>query len=80
MEEGHSLMDRVHVLFSIPPKHAMAHVVGFIKGKSAVHVARLDGERKRNFVGALLGSRAPRNRTSPWARGAGRRDPLSPGS
>jgi REP element-mobilizing transposase RayT len=43
--------DHVHMLLSIPPKYAVSHVVRFIKGKSAIHLARVYGERKRNFVG-----------------------------
>ena len=39
IEEGHMLSDHVHVLMSIPPKHAVARVVGFLKGKSAIHIA-----------------------------------------
>jgi hypothetical protein len=39
------------MLVSIPPKYAVSQVVGFIKGKSAIHLARVYGERKRNFVG-----------------------------
>ena len=39
------------MLISIPPKYAVAQVVGYIKGKSAIHVARHHGERRRNFVG-----------------------------
>lgn len=39
--EGHMMVDHVHVLISIPPKHAVAQVVGFIKGKSAIHIARV---------------------------------------
>ena len=58
VEEGHLMADHVHMLLSIPPKHAVSHVVGFIKGKSAIHVARVYGERKRNFVGQHF-----------WARG-----------
>jgi len=38
-------------LISIPPKYAVAHVIGFIKGKSAIHIARTFMDRKRNFVG-----------------------------
>ena len=49
--EGHLMPDHVHMLISIPPKHSVAHVVGFIKGKSAIYVARTYGEGKRNFVG-----------------------------
>ena len=51
VEEGHVMPDHVHMLLSIPPKYAVAQVVGFIKGKSAIHIARTFGERKRNFVG-----------------------------
>ena len=47
-----------HMMISIPPKYAVSQVVGFIKGKSAIHLARVYGERKRNFVGQHF-----------WARG-----------
>jgi len=43
--------DHVHMMISIPPKYAVSQVVGFIKGKSAIQLARTYGERKRNFVG-----------------------------
>jgi putative transposase len=49
IEEGHLLSDHVHMLISIPPKYAVSQVVGFIKGKSAIHLARVYGERKQNF-------------------------------
>ena len=58
IEEGHLLPDHVHMLIAIPPKYAVAQVVGFIKGKSAIHLARVYGDRKRNFVGQHF-----------WARG-----------
>ena len=58
IEEGHLLSDHVHMLIAIPPKYAVAQVVGFIKGKSAIHLARVYGERKRNFGGQHF-----------WARG-----------
>ena len=58
IEEGHLMVDHVHMLISIPPKHAVSQVIGFIKGKSAIHIARVYGERKRNFVGQHF-----------WARG-----------
>ncbi len=45
------MADHVHMLISIPPKHAVAQVVGYIKGKGAIHVARVYGERKRDFAG-----------------------------
>ena len=56
--EGHLMVDHVHMLLSIPPKYSVAQVVGFIKGKSAIHIARTFMERKRNFVGEHF-----------WARG-----------
>ena len=56
--EGHLMADHVHMMISIPPKYAVSQVVGFIKGKSAIHLARVYGERKRNFVGQHF-----------WARG-----------
>ena len=58
IEEGHILPDHVHMMISIPPKYAVSQVVGFIKGKSAVHIARTYQVRKRNYVGQHF-----------WARG-----------
>ncbi len=58
IEEGHLMVDHVHMLISIPPKYAVSQVIGYIKGKSAIHIARVYGERKRNFVGQHF-----------WARG-----------
>ena len=58
IEAGHLLADHVHMLISIPPKYAVSQVVGFIKGKSAIHLARVYGEKKRSFVGQHF-----------WARG-----------
>ena len=52
VEEGHLMPNHVHMLLSIPPKYAVSQV-GFIKGKSAIHMARVYGERKRNFVGTF---------------------------
>ena len=52
------MADQVHMLISIPPKYAISNVVGYIKGKSAIHLARVYGERKRNFTGQSF-----------WARG-----------
>ena len=49
IEEGHLLPDHVHMMIAIPPKYAVSQVIGFIKGKSAIHLARVYGERKRNF-------------------------------
>jgi putative transposase len=55
--EGHLMADHVHMLISIPPKYGVSQVIGFIKGKSAIHLARVYGERKRNFVGQHFGAR-----------------------
>ena len=49
--EGHLMSDHVHMMIAIPPKYAVSQVIGFIKDKSAIHLARVYGERKRNFVG-----------------------------
>ena len=56
--EGHLRPDHVHMLLSIPPKLAVSSVVGFIKGKSAIYIARNFFGRRRNFVGESF-----------WARG-----------
>jgi len=47
--EGHLMPDHVHMLISIPPKYAVSQVVGYIKGKSAIHLARTYGERRQNL-------------------------------
>jgi putative transposase len=49
--------DHVHRLIAIPPKYAVSQVIGFIKGKSAIHLARIYGERKRYFVGQHFSAR-----------------------
>lgn len=49
--EGYIMKDHVHMLISIPPKHAVSHVVGFLKGKSSIWVAQNIGGRQKNFVG-----------------------------
>jgi len=51
IEEGHLMPDHVHMMISIPPKYAVSQVVGFIKGKSAIHIARMYAGRKQNYVG-----------------------------
>ena len=58
VEEGHLLPDHVHMLLSVPPKYAVAQVVGFLKGKSAIHSARSYLGRRQNFTGQNF-----------WARG-----------
>jgi len=58
VEEGHLMSDHVHMMIAIPPKYSVSQVVGYIKGKSAIHLARVYGEKKRNLVGQSF-----------WARG-----------
>ena len=56
--EGHLMLDHIHMCISIPPKYSVSHVVGFIKGKSAISIARRFMGRSRNFGGESF-----------WARG-----------
>jgi len=56
--EGHLMADHVHMLMSIPPKYSVAQVMGYVKGKSAIHIARVYQGRRRSFVGQQF-----------WARG-----------
>ena len=56
--EGHLMADHVHMLISIPPKHTVSSLMGFMKGKSAIHIARVYAGRRRNYVGQHF-----------WARG-----------
>ena len=58
IEAGHLMPDHVHMMIAIPPKYAVSQVIGYIKGKSAMHLARVYGENRRNFVGQHF-----------WARG-----------
>ena len=51
VEEGHLMADHVHMCLSIPPKYAVSNIVGFIKGKSAITIARHCGGRSRRPVG-----------------------------
>ena len=67
IEEGHLLPDHVHMMIAIPPKYAVSQVIGFIKGKSAIHLARVYGEKKRNFVGQHFWARGSSSRPClPW--------------
>ncbi len=52
------MSDHLHMLISIPPKYSVSQVVGYIKGKSAIHIARTYVGRKKNFTGESF-----------WARG-----------
>jgi putative transposase len=56
--EGHLHSDHVHMLISIPPKYSVSQVVGYIKGKSAIHIARTYLGRRKNYSGMHF-----------WARG-----------
>ncbi len=56
--EGHLMPDHIHMCISIPPKYSVSNVVGYIKGKSAITIARKFGGRSRNFTGENF-----------WARG-----------
>ncbi|HTY85943.1 MAG TPA: IS200/IS605 family transposase [Candidatus Acidoferrum sp.] len=58
IHEGHLMVDHVHMLISIPPKYSVAQVMGFIKGKTAIHIARVYAGRRKSFVGQQF-----------WARG-----------
>jgi len=58
IEEGLVMLDHVHMMISIPPKYAVTQVIGFIKGKSAIHIVRTYQGRKQNYVGHNF-----------WARG-----------
>ena len=54
VEEGHLMVDHVHLMLSIPPKYSVADVIGYIKGKSAIHIARNFAGRPAQFRGAAL--------------------------
>ena len=56
--EGHLRPDHIHILISIPPKHSVSKIMGFIKGKSAIAIARTFLGRRKNFSGQSF-----------WARG-----------
>ena len=58
IDEGHLMRDHVHMLVSIPPKYSVSQVVGYVKGKSAIHIARVFMGKPRNFTGESF-----------WARG-----------
>jgi putative transposase len=56
--EGHVMPNHVHMLISIPPKHAVASIIGFLKGKSTIAILRQFLRKERNFTGEHF-----------WARG-----------
>ena len=58
IEEGHLMRDHVHMCISIPPKYTVSNIVGYLKGKSAISIARNFKGRQRNFTGEHF-----------WARG-----------
>jgi putative transposase len=59
VEEGHLMADHVRRMISIPPKYSVAQVMGYIKGKTAIHIARVYAGRRKSFVGQQF-----------WARGS----------
>jgi putative transposase len=86
VEEGHLMPDHVHMMLSIPPKYAVSQVVGYIKGKSAIHLARVYGERHRllgprifRFDDRARRERHPRLHQEPRERGPapGSNEPLA---
>ena len=56
--EGHLQPDHVHMLIAIPPKYAVSQVIGYVKGKSAIHIARTYLGQRKNYGGMSF-----------WARG-----------
>jgi putative transposase len=58
IEEGHLMPDHIHMLISIPPKHSVSSILGFLKGKSSIWIAQNIANKQRNFVGHKF-----------WARG-----------
>lgn len=54
--EGHLMCDHIHMCISIPPKYAVSNVVGYLKGKSAITIARKFAGRRRNFTRDVLGT------------------------
>jgi len=63
---GHLMADHVHMMISIPAKYAVSQVVGFIKWKSAIHIARTYIGLKRNYVGQHFSGREDISHW-PWA-------------
>lgn len=55
IEEGHLMKDHVHLCISVPPKYAVSNVMGYIKGKSAIAIARHFKGRQPNFNGSTVG-------------------------
>ena len=47
IEEGYLMKDHVHMLIKIPPKYSVSHIVGFLKGKTALYVAQRYGRRRK---------------------------------
>jgi REP element-mobilizing transposase RayT len=60
IEEGHLMPDHVHMMIAIPPKYAVSQVVGYIKGKSAIHLARVyaDNTGVQNELAILVSEAA----------------------
>ena len=58
IEEGYLMPDHVHMLISVPPKHSLSSIVGFLKGKSSIWIAQNIASKQKNFTGHKF-----------WARG-----------
>jgi putative transposase len=65
IEEGHLMPDHVHMLIAIPPKHSVATIVGFLKGKSSIWVAQNIANKQRNFVGHKFWARGGASKSMP---------------
>ena len=76
IEEGHLMPDHVHMMISIPPKYAVAQVVGYIKGKSAIHIARhlCAGKSRRGERVKVLNSEGRASHAGPESCAAARED------
>jgi putative transposase len=71
VEEGHLMADHVHMMISIPPKYSVAQVMGYIKGKTAIHIARVYAGKRKSFAGL---------RGIDGGKGRSGRAPLHPGA
>jgi hypothetical protein len=76
IEEGHLMLDHVHMMIAIPPKYAVSQVIGYMKGKSAIHLARVLRREEAKFCGsAFLGTRVFRVHRGPGRGGRTRVHP-----
>jgi len=66
IDEGHLMGDHVHMMISIPPKYSVSQVVGYIKGKSAIHLAASTGKGSVTSSGSTSGQEGTRDDVRPW--------------